>query len=491
MRCFVEIGGIKPDMTQILKEQAPASGVRGENAPVGESVPALPVNAQAARSTEEALRELLVSYGLNTSSENVELMEKLLENGMPSDKESLLKLNQALKLFNMLNKGADAAENKTLNLERALFTLKNQLPITQETVYKMDGFLSESKSISANIDIIMKELGAAEKSPALDEILRIFAQDSAEGLMESSGNTAQNKLAEGSLQEEAISTKIKPDENLSSQQKQALSDIMKDFIADSEDESLGGFMSKLESDGEGVPVTREQAFKAISENFSDNPEISKLLESIIGKNSVQEDSSAGIKDLFRKFRLSPEENDMEKLEQILNELRQKAGEALKAAENADAKLPDYLTKALRDLNNNMEFIDQLKTCVYVPIPLNAPTGPAEGELYVFKDKRSKQKGKGAGSALIGLNTVNLGRVEAYVQKQENKLNLQFRLENMDINKLINTHAKTLINLLEAAGLKLTSLSIIPLDSAFDILKKEPLAKEASYVAGNWAFDTRA
>jgi hypothetical protein len=45
--------------------------------------------------------------------------------------------------------------------------------------------------------------------------------------------------------------------------------------------------------------------------------------------------------------------------------------------------------------------------------------------------------------------------------------------------------------LEGAGLKLTAMSVMPLDTAFDILKKEPSAKETGYELNSKAFDTRA
>jgi len=388
-----------------------------------------------------------------------------------------------------------------------LFALKNQLPITGETVYKMDGFLSESKSILSNMDIIMNELISAEKSPATDEILRIFTGEEGFSTSENAqlkpeisanilteGSEAQPAIsAEGAASQTAQNAKTLPTDNLSQAQRQELLKLAEEFLVGGEKPDREAFFSKLNMLSEkGEFATREQAVKFIGESFENRPEILRQLNGNFERSVSEENNTAAkVENIFRKFKLNPEENNIEKLEQTLNEIKQKAGEAVKLMESMNSKLPDSLAKALKDLNNNLEFINQLRTCVYVPIPLNTPSGPAEGELYVFKDKRSKGKGGPAGSALIGLNTLNLGRVEAYMQKRENKLNLQFRLENMDINKVINSHAKTLMNLLDGAGLKLTSLSIIPLDAAFDILRKEPSAKEVSYDLGEKTFDTRA
>ena len=517
----MEIGNIKPDTMQIIKEQMSAPTTKGENAPVVEAASALPVNIQEAQSTVEALKELLVSYGLNVGKENIELMQRLIENGMPSDKESVLKLNQALKLFNMLDTGEDATtQGKELNLEKAVFALKNQLPITRETAYKMDGLLSEGKSISANMDTILTELGKLEKSHVTDELLRIFTGEEnqmqaagQEGLADLPTNPPPKALQNTPAQSIPVAydtlEQDMPDPNnitqtdttekgteqasgdLNIRQKAIVSDLAKEFLLNTENPDAESFFSKPEIISEkNEPITKEQALKLVGENFKDNPEIIQTLTETIEKSIKQEDNSTKLEGALRKFRLNPKENNMEKLEQTLNELKLKVGEAIKLAENMNAKLPDSLNKAMKDLNNNLEFLNQLKTCVYIPIPLNTPTGPTEGELYVFKDKRSKAKGS-ARSALIGLNTVNLGRVETYIQKQDNRLTLQFRLEDMDTNKLINSHAPALINLLEGAGLKLAGLSIIPLDAAFDILKKEPSQKEANYELGDKAFDTKA
>ena len=520
----MEIGNIKPDITQILKEQVSIPSAKGENAQA-DSTAALPVNIQEAQSTVEALKELLVSYGLNVGKENIDIMQKLLENAMPSDKESVLKLNQALKLFNMLDTGENTAENKALHLEKAVFALKNQLPVNSETVYKMDGFLNGGKSISSNIDSIMQELGKLEESPVKDEILRIFIGEEtiiaeeksapAESLATPTHDTPIPKTAASNISEQSSSPAnlaskgesfvepsatqtATPKENpnlptaeLTSPQKQIIENLIKEFTAGPKKMDLDSFFSKLDNISEkGRPITKEQALKFIEENFKNNSEIIRTFTDVIEKKNAENNPSSTVESTFHKFRLNPRENDIEKLEQTLNELKQKTDEALKLAENMNAKLPDSLTKALKNLNNNMEFINQLKTCIYIPIPLNAPTGQVEGELYVFKDKRSKNK-TGATSALIGLNTVNLGRVETYIQKQENRLSLQFRLENMDTNKLLVNHAEILTNLLEGAGLKLTAMSVMPLDTAFDILKKEPSAKETGYELNSKAFDTRA
>ena len=232
----MEISNIKPDIMQVVKEQMHISSAKAESAPAGEGASALPVNMPDVQSNVEALKNLLVSYGLTVNKENIDIMQKLPENGMPSDKESVLKLNQAMKLFNMLDISPNTADKAALNLEKALFALKNQLSITGETVYKMDGFLSESKSILSNMDIIMNELISAEKSPATDEILRIFTGEEGFSTSENAqlkpeisanilteGSEAQPAIAaEGAASQTAQNAKTLPTDNLSQAQRQEL-----------------------------------------------------------------------------------------------------------------------------------------------------------------------------------------------------------------------------------------------------------------------------
>jgi len=468
-----------------------------------------PVMTEALTNTE-ALKELLISYGQKPTTDKTALMATLAEAGLPSDKASFLKLNQIFQLFNLI--GTEAGLQA--NIDKAVFALKNDLPTNMDSVKNLHAFLSEGAAVSKNIDELFLALSNAPKNAAIEQIIQIFSENSLyTGRGQSSGMTlgeannpvpagegfiganqgaviaggAVNTMTSETMVQTTSVNQLNFAEIFSALPTEGRAEFLQSLAETlGRAESMNNPSQALKAAAEHLtkvlnlsqPLSEAEAFAMLSLISKEMPEAGGLLNNLVkGLSSppvtvASPDKVINFEPLERAFenmRLSPFENDRGALEEVLNSLKYKTEEAIKVIAATNEEIPAALTKSLENINNNLSFMDQLKTCVYVPIPLNTHLGHAEGELYIFKDGRAGGSKGAAKTALIGLNTVSLGRVEAYIHKDENRLNLQFRLGEIFAAELISKHHKELVELLESAGLKLLSLSSISLSEPFSML----------------------
>ena len=517
-------------MGHIVRGESPAAGAsaKGETSAAAVNTPGTNTAANAGTASldtlinnastgfsAQALKDLLVSFGQSPGEENISLIRTLAESGLPSDKGSFLKLNQALKLFNLLSEGENPG-----NVEKAIFALKNDIPANLESVEKFQAFLGEAGNVSRNLATVQDILTNAPRTPALEQIMRIFT-DSLPMAQENLPPQPTNTSIPGSLQSAEAPQAGSASASVSEQS--LINSYLQELLSltpEVRGELLKGLSEILgkpllvggKPDFQAVtaeltkflnspqPLTESAAGELLSQLFKEMPEFGRTFGNLTEfANTASPEASSSRPPLnlpelaraFESLRLTPQENSPGALEETLNNLKFKTEEALKIANNSPDEIPAALNRALENINNNLSLIDQLKTCVYIPIPLNAPAGHNEGELYIFKDGRGKGAKGGAKSALIGLNTVSIGRVEAYIQKEDNKLNLQFRLEDPKTSDLIKKHTPELTELFESANLKLTALSITSLDTPFNIIQKEPEERSPAYKLSEYRFDVKA
>jgi hypothetical protein len=486
-------------------------------------------SAVSLRQNTEMLKELLVAYGLSATKDNTELLKSLMLSGESASKGNLLKLNQLVKLFtlNTTNSGEGAvlegdalkAQMAIANTEKALFSLRNQLPANNETVSALNRFLSESNALGKSIsgltlalgtltdtgDILGQNRGANMGNTIFNKLAEIFLGESIKP--NSPGNTsahealktgAQNKTLWPDLPPEIkdLSVKLESIKNIPMsdlpEQLNKLPQSAREFIMNSlktsGDTELLALANKLSANvtGEALKITKEEAgklFQLLDDAMfkPDESEVDRTIQNMSKKEILDK--------ITEKLTLKPKDNNLENMEKLLSDIKNKTGEALKYLTDLPEK-PEELFRLLNNVKDNMEFMGQIKTCTYVPIPLNMPKGQVEGELYVFKDQKKTRAGQ-ATSALIGLNTVNLNRVEAYVQKNGSNLNIQFRLTDMDVAKIISANTGKLLNLLSEAHLNISALSVIPIDEPFKITENEPTGQNVSYDLNSLTFDKKA
>ena len=145
---------------------------------------------------------------------------------------------------------------------------------------------------------------------------------------------------------------------------------------------------------------------------------------------------------------------------------------------------------IRDCLEFMDYINNYKQYLQIPFSLDGITHNAE--LFVFKDARSAKRNNGAASVLIGLDLHRLGRVEAFIVKDNNVLNFQFRTDRKGTMKLISKKFGGLQDELRTKGFLISGVSYKKIDEAFTVIndEKDLRETEANTKKHRYSFDMR-
>ena len=375
------------------------------------------------------LKSILFESGIPLNENTILLAQNLLENDIPVNKETLTKLKQAIQMYNL----QDSKET---------FLASKQ---------KID-LLPPAESEFVSIKNTDKKTNIGEKqSFDLPKIIKQPPPNITPEILQKAIFALSNDIKINNANINAIS-KFAENKNFYSQ----LSEISN---------SLQFF--------EDVPIQKDNGLE--NEIVTIKEMVSKILISGRKDLFVVEDSvnSQPLKELLlQKFSLNfdePKELINEKI-QILYENLLEAIEFIETLENLDYKMEiNNLKQTLVNTRDTCALIPLLKDSILIPFPINISGNIREAELYLIKDKGKNNKKKGSLNALLSLNMVNLGKIESYIQKEENMITIQFKLENIEVKSLIKREIRYLRILLGAYNLK--SVTYLDLNEPFNLVKE--------------------
>ena len=111
-----------------------------------------------------------------------------------------------------------------------------------------------------------------------------------------------------------------------------------------------------------------------------------------------------------------------------------------------------LARTVANVGNNIDFMNQLNHMfAYVQLPLKLQGKNANGELFVYTNKKSLAKKDGSVSALLHLDMDHLGSVDGHVSLQNQKVSTKFYLQDDQALDLIARNISVLNKRLEDRG----------------------------------------
>jgi hypothetical protein len=134
--------------------------------------------------------------------------------------------------------------------------------------------------------------------------------------------------------------------------------------------------------------------------------------------------------------------------------------------------------------------------MFVQLPVFHNGQETQTALHVYRDakKSAAQGGKSSSSALIALDTLNLGHFETYVQKTSQSVNCQFRLRDKHVEQLVRTHIHELEALLREYRYSLDAFSFLPQGEPYTLLDNPGIFEgegDMSAPAGQVIFEGKA
>lgn len=156
--------------------------------------------------------------------------------------------------------------------------------------------------------------------------------------------------------------------------------------------------------------------------------------------------------LVKKWLLAPQEAaSKEQVQELYETVLRQTGQLKQML--ADAGRQDSTAmKSLQNMEREVEFLNELnQNFAYVQLPLKMSGQHANGDLYVYTNKKGFGGRDGAVTAFLHLGMEHLGDMDIYVALQQQKVSTKFYLEDDSIIDFLETHMEELNRRLTGKG----------------------------------------
>lgn len=410
------------------------------------SLTPLSVNLTTDGSVIKALNEA----GLPVTDSSVEMVNALMKEGMPIDKETLLNVNKEL----MTNPGT--------SVETIVQMYRLEIPITPENIMQFEAYKNGQYQIGQSAEEIaggippllaamVSEGDGAQALELLTRLLQVFDGSSETGKQviiqtqegavlnteqgggqaPSAGESVPGVIADnGQYAGESASVLTEKEYlNLLESLKGAGADP--ELIRNALDGSLDG---KQLSDLLQLLHSTSEAPKVMNKLFH-SLEFSKLI-----KNEI-----------LKQWTVLPEQVDKEHMERLYTKLSEQTKSAAQLLESY-GKADTALAKSVTNLNSNIDFMNQMNHMfAYVQIPVKLAKDTAHGDLYVYTNKKNLSREDGTVSALLHLDMPHLGMIDIYVAMREKNVSTKFYLQDEGMISFMEKHLHILNDHLSRRG----------------------------------------
>lgn len=206
------------------------------------------------------------------------------------------------------------------------------------------------------------------------------------------------------------------------------------------------------------------------------PAVGRLLKEVLQKNWLMEPKDVA---------------DKEKVDSFFEQLKSQTGK-LAALTSSVLGKDAALTQSTNRLSQNMDFMNQLnQTFTYVQIPLKMSGQYANGDLYVYTNKKNLAAGDGSVSAFLHLDMDHLGSVDVYVTMEQQKVSTNFKIRDDEVLDLIEAHIDWLNERLQKRGYSLRA-TVEKQEEDISVLgEMQKQMGQSSMPVVHYAFDARA
>lgn len=440
--------------------------------------------------SNEELKLLLNSLNLAPTKENIDLIKILVQNNLPINKDNLQDIIKSTKIF------------KDNPIEKALFLIENNINPTINIGEQIDSYISKTTLINKQIDEIFSNINFSNNDKIIDEI---FKNSSFENIAKSNINT----LAE--FKENLLShifknnnvTEFKELENIIKNTSNLININDKNINTNIKNNTITyellknitdfTFNEELLLNSEKINIFKDLANITDKNNNTILPKTNlENLNVVIDKNTlnliqnqifniIQSDHKINtkFKDLVNNFEnfqkklkfFEFKDSSNEELNKFFEDLSIISKNLKDNINNFSENNLDTIINNLDNLNKNIDFMSNLKNNMFLQIPININNFSTTAELIIFSNKKNKNNNSknNSGSALISLNLLYLGKLEVFINKINNDISCQFRLEKDITKNLVKENIDLLNDYLKDKNFNLKDVTFKDLDESFSLI----------------------
>lgn len=429
---------------------------------------------QANLSMEGPVSKALEMADIPVNSATAEMTKQMMQAGLSIDRESLQQMYRE-----MIHQSAGQISD-LIDLHRL------GLPVTEENLIQMESYKNLTHQLSSGLEEASQAIldalsqmqdGDSQKAAALYlELTALLGEE--EGTAETGGaieadrnapkdpgqTAAQDLLpklviGEGALEagkdERAVSVEQPRDsflESLENMVRSADTDPVSGDTERSVRERYADAFSKILQDGQFSPKEEMDLVKTWIHHGIETKD-RDLTDALMGMPKVKQLFS----DQFqRQWTIAPEQvADPKEVENLYGRLTKQFKGILQALDNSGQNHTQAF-QSVSNLNQNLDFLNQINHMFsYVQLPLRFQEGRAQGDLYVYANKKNLASKDGPITALLHLDMQNLGQVDVYVSMLMEKVSTKFTVRDDEMLDFLEAHMDLLTSRLEKRGYSMT------------------------------------
>lgn len=477
----------------------------------GSTVSIRPYNG-AGNASNPILLNALTAAQVPATERTLAMVDAMMQEQMPVDRQSILDM---VKVINA---------NPNANVRTIVQMVKLGMPVNEELAMQFESYLSDRHELLNAMELAVgqtaevlsnEEITPEDTFTLYSKIVDIFTESS---------DTVENRVPTEGVQPENDAA-LSLGTLLSEEQLGALEKALQDiptlvgnrtlFVGENAEEVFVDTMqddSAIPVDIETMPET-EVAEDMEEHTFSAKPVLNRdvpveqfmrALQSALGENS--EYGFVGVKKLFagkefqtlfrnmvkQQWLLEPQDV---KEEQKVSKLYEKMGKQLERLESAMKTVgvtQNSLLQTTADIRGNIEFMHQMNQIYnYVQLPLKMTGQNANGELYVYTNKKTLDDPEAELTAFLHLDMDCLGTTDVSVRMKDRQVKTNFYFEDDATYDLVEKHLPILEKRLKNKGYN-CSISIT--NEKRNVNFKENFLKRGQASAGSvhrYSFDVRA
>ena len=414
---------------------------------------------------EAALR----AASLPVNSKNLQLVSMMIENGISIDKNNLPKLYRQV------------AQNPQAPVADILHLNKLNIPITQNNLAQYAQYKGMQHQLTGAIEDTTKEIlslyeeltntdssaanmGETGTAPVafMDRVIQFLLQDGAESIQQGKLMNPEQTVGESTdtqpavnsdpVQQNISQTVGKPEQNPNAEQtvgsspEQTKVSTPEMKVAEQPVEMPKENIQPKDIQ-QAKPFTYEPDWKQqLTQWLEDTPQAK---EKIYHSDRFREILTKAFTD---KWMLAPEEvGDKQKVEQFYTRLSAESEKLSQLMQEADTN--HAAGSGAKNIHENISFMNELnQSFQYVQLPLKMAGKNANGELYVYTNKKNLAQKGGTLTALLHLDMANLGPMDVKISLETEKAMLTTRFcLNEDVVAFMQEHMEELTQRLTRAG----------------------------------------
>lgn len=200
-------------------------------------------------------------------------------------------------------------------------------------------------------------------------------------------------------------------------------------------------------------LTVEKFLKSIQQAFADRQEFGFAgAQKLFGS----EEYKSVLKELLQEqWLLKPEELEGEQVKETFKKLLRQTGQLEQIVRSTGLEQPQFL-QTTADIRGNVEFMNQLnQVYTYVQLPLKLSGQNANGDLYVYTNKKNLKDPDTEVSAFLHLDLEHLGSTDVSVKMLHKHVNTNFYFSDDDSYELVQKYLPVLETKLKQKGYNCT------------------------------------